>query len=62
MSGVDLNGTQTPQGRGRRGRALSRASGGQAPAELEDAVDRVARSGGTPLVVARDNRALGVIH
>jgi K+-transporting ATPase ATPase B chain len=31
-------------------------------AELRDIVDRVARSGGTPLVVADGLRALGVVH
>ena len=32
------------------------------PRQIRDAVDVVARSGGTPLVVARNNQALGVIH
>ena len=32
------------------------------PTELRELVDRVARSGGTPLVVAERHRALGVIH
>jgi potassium-transporting ATPase ATP-binding subunit len=33
-----------------------------APAELQSIVDRISRSGGTPLAVARDDRLLGVIH
>jgi K+-transporting ATPase ATPase B chain len=37
-------------------------NGGRAPAELAAIVDRVARSGGTPLVVAERTRPLGVIH
>ena len=36
--------------------------GGTSPDGLTDDVERVARSGGTPLVVARDDRMLGVIH
>ena len=36
--------------------------GGAAPAELTAIVERVARAGGTPLVVAEGRRALGVIH
>ncbi len=38
------------------------AKGGTIPAELRGIVDRIARSGGTPLVVAEGARALGVIH
>ncbi len=36
--------------------------GSSLPRELRDAVDEVARSGGTPLVVAEGSRAMGVIH
>jgi len=36
--------------------------GGAAPTELTAIVERVARAGGTPLVVAEGSRALGVIH
>ena len=32
------------------------------PADLKTTVERIARSGGTPLVVARNSQALGVIH
>ena len=38
------------------------ANGGTAPAELQTIVDRIARAGGTPLVVADGLRALGVVH
>jgi potassium-transporting ATPase ATP-binding subunit len=34
----------------------------RAPRELDAAIDRVAKGGGTPLVVARDGSALGVVH
>jgi K+-transporting ATPase ATPase B chain len=36
--------------------------GGTVPSELQQIVDRIARAGGTPLVVAEGARALGVIH
>jgi K+-transporting ATPase ATPase B chain len=36
--------------------------GGSAPPELAGIVQRIARTGGTPLVVAEGRRALGVIH
>ncbi len=36
--------------------------GGPAPAPLADMVESIATSGGTPLLVARDKRALGVVH
>jgi K+-transporting ATPase ATPase B chain len=35
---------------------------GQAPAEFNAAVDRIARSGGTPLAVSEDGILFGVIH
>jgi K+-transporting ATPase ATPase B chain len=38
------------------------ARGGSVPDELTAIVQRVARAGGTPLVVAEGRRALGVIH
>jgi K+-transporting ATPase ATPase B chain len=36
--------------------------GSSLPKEVREAVEMVARSGGTPLVVAENGRALGVIH
>jgi K+-transporting ATPase ATPase B chain len=38
------------------------SKGGTIPPELSGMVDRIARAGGTPLVVADGARALGVIH
>ena len=62
MSGVDIDGTQNPQGC--RGQVVKfvRDGGGRIPDELEGMVERIAKSGGTPLVVADSNRVLGVIH
>ena len=42
--------------------AFVEANGGRIPTELVDAVQRIAEDGGTPLVVARDNLALGAVH
>jgi potassium-transporting ATPase ATP-binding subunit len=59
MSGVDFDGTRI-----RKGAAGSVAAwAGQAlPEDVRTAVDTIARSGGTPLVVAEDRQVLGTIH
>jgi K+-transporting ATPase ATPase B chain len=66
MSGVDL-----PDGAIRKGAvdaviAFVRSRGAgtaiTVPAQLNELADRISRSGGTPLAVARDGRVLGVIH
>ena len=62
MSGVDMDGHQIRKGAADAVKRFLEANGGRAPAELDAAVQRVAEAGGTPLVVARDNWALGVIH
>jgi K+-transporting ATPase ATPase B chain len=62
MSGVQTNGTSIRKGASDAIQAWVGSRGGAFPVGLQDAVDVVARSGGTPLVVARDARALGVIH
>ena len=56
-------GPPAAQGRGRCGaRARGGASAAAIPAEVQDAVDTVARRGSTPLVVADGTRVLGVIE
>jgi K+-transporting ATPase ATPase B chain len=62
ISGVDYNGTQIRKGAPDAILALVRTNGHAAPSDLQSTVDTIARSGGTPLVVARDGEALGVIH
>jgi K+-transporting ATPase ATPase B chain len=62
MSGVDLNGRQIRKGAADAIADYVKANGGKVSSELESIVDRVARSGGTPLVVAERARALGVVH
>jgi len=42
--------------------ALVESSGHTVPSDLKASVDKIARAGGTPLVVARNGEALGVIN
>jgi K+-transporting ATPase ATPase B chain len=62
MSGVDFDGTSIRKGAPDTMMALVRSNGHPVPSDLQTDVDTIARSGGTPLVVARNGQALGVIH
>jgi K+-transporting ATPase ATPase B chain len=62
MSGVDYDGKQYRKGAADAVKQWVEAQGGRVPGRLDEEVDRVARAGGTPLVVAQDNFVLGVIH
>jgi len=62
MSGVDLNGRSVRKGAHDAVVGFVNSKGGTIPGELRAAVERVSRSGGTPLVVADGRNALGVIH
>jgi K+-transporting ATPase ATPase B chain len=62
MSGVNLNGSMIRKGAADAVEAFIEQNGGRAPGDIDQAVQSVAEQGGTPLVVARDNWALGVIH
>jgi K+-transporting ATPase ATPase B chain len=62
MSGVDLDGRQIRKGATESIQAWVLARGGPWPAEVSATVERIARAGGTPLVVAEDRTVLGVIH
>jgi K+-transporting ATPase ATPase B chain len=65
MSGVDLNGSQIRKGAVDSILAFTASKNGthwQPPSELAGIVERIAKSGGTPLAVAKDDRVLGVIH
>ncbi|SIR59937.1 potassium-transporting ATPase subunit KdpB [Bosea sp. TND4EK4] len=60
MSGVDLpSGTHLRKG---ASDTMAKLTGGALSATVEQAVRKIASSGGTPLVVARDNDVLGVVH
>jgi K+-transporting ATPase ATPase B chain len=62
MSGVDLDGRRIRKGATDSVMEFVHDQGGAVPTELMDVTDRISRSGGTPLVVADGNRALGVVH
>jgi potassium-transporting ATPase ATP-binding subunit len=63
MSGVDLNGFEIRKGASDAIAAYLARNGNKLPAEVKTTVEEIARSGGTPLVVAEKGRgALGVIE
>ena len=62
MSGVDMDGKKLRKGAADAVKRFVEEQGGHAPARLDEEVDKIARAGGTPLVVAQDNFVLGVIH
>jgi K+-transporting ATPase ATPase B chain len=62
MSGVNLDGRAVRKGATDAIAKYLSDLGSALPAEVRQAVEAISRSGGTPLVVAENNRALGVIH
>src|SRR5262249_8317266 len=62
MSGVNMNGTAIRKGAADAVDAFVASRGGTVGDGLTGIVERVARSGGTPLVVARNGDALGVVY
>jgi potassium-transporting ATPase ATP-binding subunit len=62
MSGVNMDGRVIRKGSTDAIAAFLKENGGILPEEVRAAVETVARSGGTPLVVAENRQALGVIH
>ena len=62
MSGADLDARQLRKGAGDAIIDFVQAEGGRPPAELQPALDRIGREGGTPLGVARDSQVMGVIY
>jgi K+-transporting ATPase ATPase B chain len=62
MSGVNMDTRIIRKGSTDAIAAFLKENGGSLPDEVRAAVETVARSGGTPLVVAENRQALGVIH
>ena len=62
MSGVDLDGRHIRKGAADAVEAYVKAYGGEFPPSVRASVDRIAREGGTPLVVAEGPWVLGVIQ
>ena len=63
MSGVDLaNGTRIRKGASDAIRNYVTKNGGKIPSDLDENVEKISTLGGTPLVVSKDNKILGVIY
>jgi K+-transporting ATPase ATPase B chain len=62
MSGVEVDGRSIRKGAVDAITKYLSEHGSDLPSEVRESVDRIATSGGTPLVVAENGRALGVIH
>jgi K+-transporting ATPase ATPase B chain len=62
MSGVNLDGREIRKGAADAIVQYVTGNGGTASPELKSIVDKIARAGGTPLVVAERTHALGVVH
>jgi K+-transporting ATPase ATPase B chain len=62
MSGVDLDGRQIRKGAVDAIEKFVKSNGGVTPDKIQQMSQRIAKSGGTPLVVADGTKALGVIH
>jgi K+-transporting ATPase ATPase B chain len=62
LSGVNLNGRKLRKGAADSIDRFIQEVGGRVPLQVHQAVEKVAKQGGTPLVVADNEQALGVIH
>ncbi|HEX6465434.1 MAG TPA: potassium-transporting ATPase subunit KdpB, partial [Vicinamibacterales bacterium] len=62
MSGVDLDGREIRKGAADAIERFLVRRGSSLPIEVRQNVDRIAREGGTPLVVAEGSHALGVVQ
>jgi K+-transporting ATPase ATPase B chain len=62
MSGVNLDGREIRKGAVDAITKYLQKFGTSLPREIQASVDQISRSGGTPLVVAENQRALGAIH
>ena len=63
MSGVNLDGREIRKGASDAiAKYISVVSGNGLPKDVQATVEQIARSGGTPLVVSENKRALGVIY
>ncbi|HCJ56700.1 MAG TPA: K(+)-transporting ATPase subunit B [Clostridiaceae bacterium] len=62
MSGVDYQGNEIRKGAAEAIKKFVLDKGGIYPDECDEIVKRVAGEGGTPLVVAKNNKVLGIIY
>lgn len=62
MSGVNYEGNEIRKGAADSVRTYVEAAGGVFSQECDKVVERIAKAGGTPLVVTKNRRVLGVVH
>jgi len=62
MSGVDYNGKAIRKGAADAIIKYAKSNGNELPKKISHEVERIARSGGTPLVIAANGKAIGVIY
>ena len=62
MSGVDYEGNEIRKGAADAIKAYVLAGGGQYTSACDEVVRKISNEGGTPLVVAKNHKVLGVIH
>ena len=62
MSGVNYEGNEIRKGAADSVRAYVEAAGGVFSRECDEVVERIAKAGGTPLVVTKNRRVLGVVY
>jgi len=62
MSGINLDGREIRKGAAEAIAAYVQRCGGAVAPEVQAIVERIAKAGGTPLVVAERSRTLGIVH
>ncbi|MTD40120.1 potassium-transporting ATPase subunit KdpB [Erwinia sp. CPCC 100877] len=62
MSGIDYRGDKIRKGAADTMKKYVQSKGEVYPPECDEIVDKIARAGGTPLVVVKNNRVMGVVY
>ncbi|EOL45240.1 potassium-transporting ATPase B chain [Enterococcus phoeniculicola] len=62
MSGIDYRGDEIRKGAADTMKKYVQVQGEIYPPECDEIVDKIARAGGTPLVVVKNNRVMGVVY
>ena len=62
MSGIDYQGNEIRKGAAEAVKAYVLEKGGEYPKQCEEIVKKVAGAGGTPLVVAKNGKVMGVVY
>lgn len=62
MSGIDYRGDEIRKGAADTMKKYVQSKGKNYPDECDEIVDKIARAGGTPLVVVKNDRVMGVVY